>query len=131
MNFIKTLIPKKEYTEIQKLGNKYVLRMLPEEDDDNYLCIETIVEYEPTKDQYDAIKDNAKSYYVDIQNNTDIIAYKSEISELKRSLSDTDYIAIKFAEGWITEDEYAPVKAERQSWRDRINELELLIETDK
>lgn len=52
----------------------------------------------------------------------------AEISELKTQLSETDYKAIKYAEGWITEEEYAEVKAQRQAWRDRINELEHLLE---
>ena len=50
-------------------------------------------------------------------------AYK-EISALKKQLAATDYKAIKFAEGLITEDEYAEAKAERAKWRERINELE-------
>ena len=47
-----------------------------------------------------------------------------EIAELKRKLADTDYKAIKFAEGAMTAAEYEPTMRERQSWRDRINELE-------
>lgn len=47
-----------------------------------------------------------------------------EINELKRHLSETDYIAIKHSEGWISEEDYAETKAQRQAWRDRINELE-------
>lgn len=47
-----------------------------------------------------------------------------EIDELKAKLYATDYKAIKYAEGALTAEEYAPTKAERQSWRDRINELE-------
>ena len=27
-------------------------------------------------------------------------------------------------EGWLTDEEYAPTKAQRQQWRERINELE-------
>ena len=46
-----------------------------------------------------------------------------EIEQLKEQLASTDYKAIKYAEGWLTEEEYAPIKAERQSLRDRINEL--------
>ena len=48
-----------------------------------------------------------------------------EISELKAKLAETDYQAIKFAEGWTTADDYAPIKALRNSWRARINELEV------
>lgn len=50
-----------------------------------------------------------------------------EIATLKKALSDTDYKAIKYAEGQISEEEYASVKAERQGYRDRINELEVLL----
>ena len=53
--------------------------------------------------------------------------YRIEIQQLKKQLSDTDYKAIKYAEGQISEDEYASVRAERQGYRDRINELEALL----
>ena len=53
--------------------------------------------------------------------------YRLEITQLKKALSDTDYKAIKYAEGQISEDEYASVRAERQGYRDRINELEALL----
>lgn len=51
-----------------------------------------------------------------------------EIDELKRKLLETDYQAIKYAEGQISEEEYLPIKEQRQSWRDRINELEAELE---
>ena len=53
--------------------------------------------------------------------------YRAEITQLKKQLSDTDYKAIKYAEGQISESEYASVKAERQGYRDRINELEAML----
>ena len=53
--------------------------------------------------------------------------YRLEITQLKKALSDTDYKAIKYAEGQISESDYASVRAERQSYRDRINELEALL----
>lgn len=56
-----------------------------------------------------------------------IVEYQAEIDELKKNLVDTDYKAIKYAEGEISEEDYAPIKAQRQAWRDRINELEALI----
>lgn len=49
---------------------------------------------------------------------------KERIFELKKNLSNTDYKAIKYAEGLISEEEYAEIKASRQAWRDEINELE-------
>ena len=39
-------------------------------------------------------------------------------------LPELDYQAIKYAEGVITDDDYAPIKAQRQAWRDEINALE-------
>ena len=53
--------------------------------------------------------------------------YRLEITQLKKLLSDTDYKAIKFAEGQISEDEYSEIKSERQGYRDRINYLEGLL----
>lgn len=47
-----------------------------------------------------------------------------KIMILKQKLSDTDYQAIKYAEGRMTEEEYAPIAEQRQSWRDEINRLQ-------
>ena len=52
-----------------------------------------------------------------------------QIDLLKKQLDDTDYKAIKYAEGLISEEEYAPIKAERQKIREEINKLE--VETEK
>lgn len=49
---------------------------------------------------------------------------EKRIEELKSLLSSTDYKAIKFAEGELTEEEYASTRALRQSYRAEINELE-------
>lgn len=46
------------------------------------------------------------------------------MKELKAKLAGTDYQAIKYAEGLLTEEEYAPIKAQRQAWRDEINQLQ-------
>ena len=53
--------------------------------------------------------------------------YQAEIIELKKYLSNTDYKAIKYAEGEITESDYQEVKSQRHDARVRINELESLI----
>lgn len=52
---------------------------------------------------------------------------KELIIELKAQLSATDYKAIKFFEGWISAEDYAPVKTLRQALRERINMLEQTI----
>ena len=50
-----------------------------------------------------------------------------EIEILKQKLVDSDYKAIKYAEGQMTIEEYEPIKVKRQNWRDRINELENIL----
>lgn len=47
-----------------------------------------------------------------------------KINLLKQKLQETDYQAIKFAEGWLNEEEFSPIRAYRQSLRDEINQLE-------
>ena len=53
-----------------------------------------------------------------------ITSIKNEIVLLKQNLSNTDYKAIKYAEGLLSKEEYAEIKTQRQEWRDRINQLE-------
>lgn len=58
------------------------------------------------------------------------LALKSKhtrIAECKALLKATDYQAIKFAEGELTAEEYAPMKAQRILWRDEINACENYI----
>lgn len=49
------------------------------------------------------------------------------IGQLKKLLEDSDYQAIKYAEGLIFPSEYAPIKAKREMWRKEINDLEKLL----
>ena len=51
---------------------------------------------------------------------------QTEILKLKLELSSSDYQALKYMEGWLTEEEYAPIKAHRQKLRNKINELEAI-----
>lgn len=46
-----------------------------------------------------------------------------KLNRLKTELAATDYQALKYMEGWLTEEEYAPIKAKRQALRDEINSL--------
>lgn len=58
------------------------------------------------------------------------IRYKQlRIESLRARLSSSDYKAIKYAEGLITAEEYAPIKAQRELWREEINRLESEIES--
>ena len=53
-----------------------------------------------------------------------------EVSDLKRNLLETDYQAIKFAEGAMSADDFAEIKAKRQEWRNRINQIEEIYRGD-
>lgn len=52
------------------------------------------------------------------------IKNQKRIDELKKLLSDSDYKAIKFFEGKLTETEFAPIRQQRDEWRAEINRLE-------
>ena len=60
----------------------------------------------------------------------EVMAAHQEMDKLKECLRASDYKAIKFAEGVITAEEYAPDRAQRQAWRERIGELEIIIGGD-
>ena len=49
----------------------------------------------------------------------------AEIARKKRALADTDYKVLKFIEGELTEEEFAPIRQQRKAWREEINELEV------
>ena len=63
-------------------------------------------------------------YEQQLQRQAEIDEIQRKISEAKAKLSQTDYQAIKYAEGFISETDYAPMKALRQAYRDEINRLE-------
>ena len=76
------------------------------------------------------IKDvNGVPTYVNLYTDAELTvqANKKRIAELKALLQATDYQAIKYAEGFISEVDYAPIKQVRQSYRNKINELETQI----
>ena len=54
----------------------------------------------------------------------------AEIEQCKAKLESTDYQCLKYAEGELTEDEYAPTRELRKQLRKQINELEDRLEQD-
>lgn len=50
--------------------------------------------------------------------------YFARIQEYKDKLIDTDYQAIKYAEGVLSEEEYTPMKKQRQEWREMVNKYQ-------
>lgn len=72
---------------------------------------------------------NGKVVDMDIEETALEIPAEYKIQELKQKLADTDYKAIKYAEGEITAEEYAETKAQRKAWRSEINALEAELKT--
>ena len=60
-----------------------------------------------------------------------VASINQQIRELQGKLAATDYQAIKYSEGWITEKDYMEIKANRQSWRDAINQLQAQLKEEE
>lgn len=60
--------------------------------------------------------------------NTRITEIQSDIAGLKQLLAATDYQALKHADGALSDEEYEPIRLERQELRDKINVLENELE---
>ena len=60
-----------------------------------------------------------------------VASINQQIRELQGKLSATDYQALKYSEGWITEKDYTEIKANRQSWRDTINQLQAQLKEEE
>lgn len=61
---------------------------------------------------------------IPIDEATTMFEASKRIPELKQLLADSDYKAIKFAEGELSAEEYATTKAQRAAWRAEINALQ-------
>lgn len=72
--------------------------------------------------------DNPEYYYCAKVEETERERLVREITELKSALFTTDYKALKYAEGFLSEAEYAETKTQRQAWRDEINALEAKLQ---
>lgn len=48
---------------------------------------------------------------------------EKRLTELKNELASTDYEALKYAEGWYTDEEYADMKAHREFLREQIRAI--------
>lgn len=94
--------------------------------------------YEITKDELDKLSKHELKWSVGASGKSILVpndpteenkqnGYRKRIAELKKLLAESDYKAIKYAEGTISESEYMLTKAQRQAWRDEINTLEGML----
>ena len=66
----------------------------------------------------DNIEDEETKEYTKVMYKNDKINYYKDL------LNKSDYKAIKYSEGLYTDEEYEPIKQEREQYREKINELE-------
>lgn len=93
-------------------GNLYTTRVIKPDT----VPVDDVTKFAYTDDDYETVQ-----IYERIP---DDVLKENRIAELKKKLSDTDYVVIKIAEGVATAEEYAEVIADRQAWREEINLLE-------
>ena len=122
-----------------KLENDTLIEHIPEQQE-----IQEQWHYETVKEYHNGGKDVEKvidvvgqPYIAEHDEVEDILVYKpyseqeikviknnNRIIELKQKLQETDYKAIKYAEGELSAEEYAETKEHRRAWREEINKLE-------
>ena len=122
-----------------KLVSDTLIEHIPEQQEiQEQWHYETVKEYpNGGKDVEKVIDVVGQPYIAEHDEVEDILIYKpyseqeiktinnnNRIIELKQKLEDTDYKAIKYAEGELSVEEYAETKAQRRAWREEINKLE-------
>ena len=76
------------------------------------------------QDELETMRLAQLEYEQQLQRQAEIREIQDKIANAKSKLVETDYQAIKYFEGFISEADYAPIKEQRQAWRDEINALE-------
>lgn len=84
---------------------------------------------EITKEEYDTFRSQQNS--IGNHNQTEIDIKRNRIAELKDLLASSDYKLLKYQDGDMTEEEYAPIRQQRHAWRVEINQLEAEIENEQ
>lgn len=106
-----------EVQAVQEQGHYVTIREYPNGGKDVEWVVDVKgVGYQPARDVQELIK-----VYVPYDERH---FKRMRINVLKSLLMESDYRAIKYAEGIYTEEQYAPYKAERQAYRDEINRLQ-------
>ena len=126
---LKTLKVKQIYTKpltAKVCDNFYQINGIAEHNGElpknDWLSVANVHE-EVEKSKTHIVCDLVAHFYPKIEPSEKELAAK-RVKELKKLLDDTDYQAVKYAEGWLTAEEYEPIKMQRQAWRIEINELE-------
>ena len=116
---------KKILTKRIKIISKFNAQSFPLDDTAIDITLEDLEQIGITK-----CFDVENNCVIDYDNTKDvrIKEINDRIFKLKQLLSDSDYRAIKYAEGEYTEEQFAPYKELRRSYRQEINQLEEELE---
>lgn len=113
-----------EVLAVEEQSHKEVVAEYPNGGKDVITVIDVPgVAYQPARDEEEKIM----IYIPYTQKELAKMQAEKRIAELKQLLKDSDYRAIKYAEGMYSEDDYRPYRELRNSYRKEINELEAQI----
>lgn len=121
------IVPSKAYTAFLRRNFEEVAIQAEEGESTAYNCdmVKTRVydfgSYQEAYNFFVANRNAIMDAMLEIEANE---ARNKKIEELKSLLEESDYQAIKFTEGWMSQAEYEPIKNQRQNWRDEINQLQ-------
>lgn len=79
---------------------------------------------EATEEDLAALESQKAAAAAELAERKRVVDLKRQINELKKKLAETDYQAIKYSEGELSEEEYAEMRVTRRSWRAQINDYE-------
>ena len=113
-------------TKLVKIISKFNCQSFPLDETAIEISVEDLEQIGITK-----CFDVENNCVIDYDNTKDLRVQEinNRIIELKKLLADSDYRAIKYAEGEYSEEQYAPYKAQRQAYRQEINQLEEELKT--
>ena len=117
----------KHHNAVNEIKEQYHYETIKEYDNGGKDVEKVIDEaYIPAHEAYDEYED-----ILVLRPLNEIESASRKITNYKQKLFDTDYKAIKFAEGELNAEEYEGTKQQRRKWREEINKLELIINNQK
>jgi len=123
--FVKTTVPTEGYTQTKKWGDKYIVHLDPQEQEDGMTsCYETLTDTNPN---IKMLEEELLEYKAWLNNRTEIRLKKQRMRDILEELKATDYLTSKYIDG---EDmtQYGDWQAHRKALRAEYNEIQESIE---
>lgn len=118
---------------------EYITIVPEQRDEDGNIIVYEHEESEPIRIFYPYSDDELKSLGLyeyseaelkELEKENKLNELRNEYYNAMTELSSTDYKAIKYAEGYYTEEEYKPIKEQREKIREKVRELEDILGDD-